>query len=55
MLAVGRPAGALSDALGLAAVKDKLVGWAHPDDGLSAARAASTRRPPAPRRAASRR
>jgi hypothetical protein len=35
VLAVGRPAGALSDALGLATVKDKLVGWVHPDDGLS--------------------
>ena len=35
VLAVGRPAGAVSDGLGLARVKDKLVGWAHPDDGLS--------------------
>jgi lysophospholipase L1-like esterase len=35
VLAIGRPAGAVSNALGLAAVKDKLVGWAHPDDGLS--------------------
>jgi hypothetical protein len=35
VLAVGHPAGAVSDALGLATVKDKLVGWAHPDDALS--------------------
>jgi hypothetical protein len=35
VLAVGHPAGAVSDALGLAAVKDTLVAWAHPDDGLS--------------------
>jgi lysophospholipase L1-like esterase len=35
VLAVGRPAGAVSEALGLAAIKDELVGWAHPDDGLS--------------------
>lgn len=35
VLAVGRPAGAVSDALGLASIKDRLVGWAHPDDGLS--------------------
>jgi hypothetical protein len=35
VLAVGRPAGAASDALGLATVKDKLVAWAHPDDALS--------------------
>jgi lysophospholipase L1-like esterase len=35
VLAVGRPAGAISDALGLASVKDTLVGWVHPDDGLS--------------------
>ena len=35
VLAVGDPAGAVSDALGLATVKDKLVGWAHPDDALS--------------------
>jgi lysophospholipase L1-like esterase len=35
VLAIGRPAGAVSEALGLAAIKDELVGWAHPDDGLS--------------------
>jgi len=35
VLAVGHPAGAVSEALGLAAVKDTLVAWAHPDDGLS--------------------
>jgi lysophospholipase L1-like esterase len=35
VLAVGRPAGAFSDALGLADVKDKLVGWVHPDEALS--------------------
>jgi lysophospholipase L1-like esterase len=35
VLAVGHPAGAVSDALGLAKVKDTLVGWAHPDDALS--------------------
>src|SRR3954465_1109519 len=35
VLAVGRPAGAVSNALGLPAVKDKLVGWAHPADRLA--------------------
>jgi lysophospholipase L1-like esterase len=35
VLVVGRPAGAVSGALGLATVKNKLVGWAHPDDALS--------------------
>src|SRR6187200_776084 len=35
VLSVGRPAGALSDRTGLGAVKDRLVAWAHPDDGLS--------------------
>ena len=36
VLAVGRPAGAVSDALGLARTsRTRLVGWAHPDDGLS--------------------
>jgi lysophospholipase L1-like esterase len=35
VLAVGHPAGAVSETLGLAAVKDELVGWAHPGDGLS--------------------
>jgi len=35
VLLVGRPAGALSDATGLGAVKNRLVAWAHPDDGLS--------------------
>jgi lysophospholipase L1-like esterase len=35
VLAVGRPAGAFSEALGLAAVKDTLVGWVHPGDALS--------------------
>jgi lysophospholipase L1-like esterase len=35
VLAVGRPAGAVSEALGLAAVKDTLVGWVHPGQALS--------------------
>jgi lysophospholipase L1-like esterase len=35
VLAVGRPAGAFSDALGLARIKDRLVGWVHPDQALS--------------------
>jgi lysophospholipase L1-like esterase len=35
VLAVGRPAGAVSDALGLATVKDTLVGWVHPGQALS--------------------
>ena len=35
VLFAGRPAGALSDATGLGDVKDRLVAWAHPDDGLS--------------------
>jgi hypothetical protein len=35
VLAVGRPAGALSDLTGLGDVKNRLVAWAHPDDGLS--------------------
>jgi lysophospholipase L1-like esterase len=35
VLVVGRPAGALSDATGLASVKDRALAWAHPDDGLS--------------------
>jgi hypothetical protein len=35
VLMVGRPAGALSDRTGLSGVKDRLVAWAHPDDGLS--------------------
>jgi hypothetical protein len=35
VLAVGRPAGAVSDASGLGEVKNRLVAWAHPDDGLS--------------------
>ena len=33
VLSVGRPAGALSDRTGLGGVKDRLVAWAHPDDG----------------------
>jgi hypothetical protein len=35
VLAIGRPAGAVADATGLAKVKDTLVGWARPDDALS--------------------
>jgi len=35
VLAVGHPAGALSDVTGLDGVKDRLVAWAHPNDGLS--------------------
>src|SRR5689334_14999675 len=35
VLGVGRPAGALSDATGLGGVKNRLVSWAHPDDGPS--------------------
>jgi hypothetical protein len=35
VLAVGRPAGAFSDAVGLAKIKDRLVGWVHPKDALS--------------------
>jgi uncharacterized protein len=35
VLAVGRPAGAVADTTGLAKVKDKLVGWAHPRDAQS--------------------
>jgi uncharacterized protein len=35
VLAVGRPAGAVSERLGLAAIKDRLVAWVHPNDGLS--------------------
>jgi lysophospholipase L1-like esterase len=35
VLAVGRPAGAVSRATGLAGVKDRLVAWAHPDESLS--------------------
>lgn len=34
VLAVGRPAGAVSEASGLGKVKDRLLSWAHPDDGL---------------------
>jgi lysophospholipase L1-like esterase len=34
VLAVGRPAGAVSRATGLGDVKDRLLAWAHPDDGL---------------------
>lgn len=35
VLSVGRPAGAVSDATGLGALKDRLVAWAHPDDTIS--------------------
>ena len=35
VLSVGRPAGTLSDLTGLGEVKNRLVAWAHPDDGLS--------------------
>src|SRR4051812_31538449 len=35
VLAVGRPAGTLSDLTGLGNVKNRLVAWAHPDDGLT--------------------
>src|SRR3954462_2388741 len=35
VLAVGRPAGALSALTGLGDVKNRLGAWAHPDDGLS--------------------
>jgi lysophospholipase L1-like esterase len=35
VLAVGKPAGALSDATGLGSVKNQLVAWAHPDDDAS--------------------
>src|SRR3954454_15125843 len=34
VLAVGRPAAAVSGAAGLADAKETLVAWAHPDDGL---------------------
>jgi hypothetical protein len=55
VLAVGRPAGALSDLTGLGHVKNRLVAWAHPDDGVSgpggfeqAANAGSSAQPVAP-------
>jgi hypothetical protein len=55
VLSVGRPAGALSDLTGLGRVKNRLVSWAHPDDGLSgpggfeqAANAGSSVQPVAP-------
>jgi lysophospholipase L1-like esterase len=35
VLAVGKPAGALSDATGLGSVKNRLVAWAHPADDAS--------------------
>jgi hypothetical protein len=55
VLVVGRPAGALSDVTGLGHAKERLVAWAHPDDGLSgagafeqAANAGSSAQPVAP-------
>jgi lysophospholipase L1-like esterase len=35
VLAVGRPAGAVSESTGLGAVKDRLLAWVHPDDALT--------------------
>src|SRR3954466_9665559 len=35
VLAIGRPAGALSDLTRLGDIKNHVVAWAHPDDGLS--------------------
>jgi hypothetical protein len=35
VLAIGRPAGAVSRATGLATAKDELVAWAHPDEALT--------------------
>src|SRR4051794_8952683 len=35
VLAVGRPAGAVSEATGLGAAKDRLLAWAHPDEALT--------------------
>jgi len=49
VLAAGRPAGALSDATGLGGVKNRLVSWAHPDDGLSGAGGFDAARGPAGR------
>src|SRR3954465_3565109 len=55
VLTFGRPAGALSDRTGLGDVKNRLVAWAHPDDGLSgpggfaqAANSGSSAQPVAP-------